>query len=91
MGAYAEVTIGRAAPFEVDSHVFTPAAAGSETISLPFSGKQLRKLRAGRSSHKRIRAIVHAVLIDPVTYGVLPLTSGSIQQQTAGKSLTITS
>jgi subtilase family serine protease len=89
MGAYAEVTIGHARPFEVDSHVFTLAAAGSETISLPFSGKQLRKLRAGRSSHKRIRAIVRAVMIDPVTYGVLPRAGGAVEQRTAGKSLTI--
>jgi kumamolisin len=90
MAAYAEVTIGHARPFEVDSHVFMLAAAGSKTISLPFSGKQLRNLRAGRASHRRIKATVHGVLIDPVTYLVLPLTGGSIQQQTAGKSLTIT-
>jgi hypothetical protein len=90
LGAYADVRIGRAKPFEVDSHVFTLAAAGSEAISIRFSPKQLRKLRAARASHKRISATVHGVLIDPVTYGVLPLTGGSIQQQTGGQAVTIT-
>jgi hypothetical protein len=89
MGAYADVTIGHASPFEVDSRVFTLPAAGSQTISIKFSSKQLRRLRSGRAAHKRIRATIHGVLIDPVVYGVLPITGAAIQQRTGGKSLPI--
>jgi subtilase family serine protease len=90
MGAYAEVTIGRAQPFEVDSRLVTLGAAGAATLSLRFSSKQLRKLRAARHAHKRLRATVHGVVVDPVAFSVLPSIGGSIQQQTDGKLLKIT-
>ena len=90
MGAYAEVTIGRAQPFEVDSRVVRLARAGATTLSLRFTSKELRKLRAGRRSHKRIRATVHGVMVDPVTSGVLDSVSGSIQEQTGGQTLAVT-
>ncbi len=90
MGAYAEVTIGRARPFEVDSRVFTLAAAGIKTISIRFSPSQLKTLRSARASRRRIKVIVRGLMIDPVTYSVLPLAGGSIQQQTRGEPVVIT-
>jgi hypothetical protein len=61
-GAFAEVKIGSAKPFEVDSNVTQLAAAGSRTISLKFSHKQLQKLRSALAAHKKIVAKIRAVL-----------------------------
>jgi hypothetical protein len=61
-GAFAEVKIGSAKPFEVDSNVTQLTAAGSKTISLKFSHKQLHKLRAALAAHKKIVAKITAVL-----------------------------
>jgi hypothetical protein len=90
-GAYAFVQIGHAPTFEVDSNVATLAAAGRATVTMRFSAKQLRRLRSGHASHKRIVATIRGALIDPVTFGVLPLAGGSIESQTGGQSLKITS
>jgi hypothetical protein len=90
MGAFATVTIGRGRPFTVGSHVFGLGSAGSKTITVGFSKKQLNQLRAGRKAHKRIKATVRGVLIDLNVFGVLHDANGSIAQQTAGKSFTIT-
>jgi subtilase family serine protease len=89
MGAYAEVAIGRSKPFEVDSRVFRLRAVGRKTIPIEFSSKQRKRLRSGLAAHKRIKATVRGVVIDPSAYGVLPVLSASIQSRTAGRSLAI--
>ena len=89
-GAFAEVSIGRTKRFSVGSHVVNLSTAGSRTVSLGFSKKQLGALKAGRKAHKRITATVRGVLLDSAVYGVIHDPTGSIAQQTGGKSLTIT-
>jgi hypothetical protein len=62
MGAFAEVKIGRAKPFEVDSDVFHLTAPGRKEIPLRFSRKQLRKLKDGLKAHKKVVASITALL-----------------------------
>ena len=89
-GAFAEVSIGRSRRFSVGSHVVNLSTAGSRTVSLGFTKKQLSALKAGHTAHKRITATVRGVLLDSAVYGVIHDPTGSIAQQTGGKSLTIT-
>ncbi len=91
MGAYALVTIGHAKPFEVDSNVVRLPAAGGQTVKLRFSSRELGKLRAGLSAHKRITATIRGVLFDSTVFNVAHDAGGSIRESTAGKQLTITS
>lgn len=53
-GAFAEVKIGHAKPFEVDSNVIRLTAAGHHLILLTFSKKELRKLKAALRAHVKI-------------------------------------
>ena len=89
MGAYAMVTIGRSKPFEVDSNVFRLRAAGSKTIKVSFSGRQLANLRSALAAGKRITATLRGALFDSSVYGVLPDPANSFRQSTPGKNLTI--
>jgi len=91
LGAYAEVSIGRAKPFEVNSRVFRLRAGGHETIPMGFSGKQLKLLRSGLVAGKRITAVVRAVQFNTVAYGVLPQAGASIQARTSPVTLTVRS
>ena len=87
IGAYAEVKIGSAKPFEVDSKVVRLAAKGSSMLTLKFSKKQLSKLRA--APHQKRTATVHGVLLNSTVYGVVKAAGESIQSQTGGKKLSL--
>jgi hypothetical protein len=65
MGAYAEVRVGHAKPFEVDSDVFHLRRAGSREVPMVFSRKQLHALESGLRHHKRVSASITALLTDP--------------------------
>jgi hypothetical protein len=82
-GAYAEVTIGSARPFEVDSQVVHLTRAGRKSVPLSFSRGQLRSLASALRGHKRIVATV---------YGQLTNARGTADLlETRGQRLTIRS
>jgi subtilase family serine protease len=80
MAAYAEVTIGRAAPFEVQSTVYLLRSRGHKTIGLALPGNDVRKLSSGLEHHARIIAVLHGVIVDP---------DGNVEKQTPGQRLPI--
>jgi subtilase family serine protease len=81
IGAYADVRIGRKQPFEVDSSVHRLAAAGSKTIPIRFSKRELGRLRSALAGHRRIVATI---------FGVAVAGRRTIQARTGGEKLTIT-
>jgi subtilase family serine protease len=89
MGAYADVSIARNRPFEVDSRVTRMRHGGTQTIPVRFSSGQLAKIRAALGAHKRVSAIVHAVLLDADVYNVDGDASGSLSQRTPGQRISI--
>jgi kumamolisin len=89
MGAYADIGIGRAKPFEVDSRVTRLHHAGAATIVVRFSRRQVARIRAALASHTRVSATVHGVLLDADVYSVAGDASGSLSQRTAGKVMRI--
>ena len=89
LGALAEITVGRSAAIEVDSHVYRLRAKGKKRISLPLSSAQLRRLRSALARHQRVVATVRGVLFDRTTYAVLSNPGSSIQTRTAGRKLII--
>jgi kumamolisin len=91
MGGYADVGIGRAKPFEVDSRATRLRRAGGQTLALRFSGHDLGRIRAALSSHQRVSASVHGVLLDADVFGVAGDARRSFAQRTAGQRLTISS
>jgi subtilase family serine protease len=82
IGAFAQVTVGSAKPFTVQSKLFHLGSKGSKTIAVPFSAGQVRTLRSGLSRHRKIVATLHGALIDQL---------GDIQQNTGGKKLRVSS
>jgi subtilase family serine protease len=90
MGAYAEVAIGRAKPFEVLSRVYRMRSNGRRTVGLHFSGRQLRRLSSALAAGKAIFATVHGVVFDRTVYDVLADPAGAIQKRTGGRTLAIT-
>jgi subtilase family serine protease len=88
-GAYALVSIGRAKPFEVNSAVVRLHGAGSRTLPLRFTSRELKKLRSALAQHTRISARVRGVLFDSAVYGVLFDAAGSITSRTGTIKLTI--
>jgi kumamolisin len=90
LAAFALVKIGSGKPFEVDSKLASLTAAGSKTVQLKFSSKELGKLRSGRKHHQRITAAVSGVVFNRSVLGLIPGALGeSIQAQTGAKHLTI--
>ena len=87
LAAFALVKIGSAKPFEVDSKLASLTAAGSKTVQLKFSGKELAKLRSGSNHHKRITAAVSGVLFNRTVLGLIGAPGESIQAQTGAKHL----
>ncbi len=81
LAAFALVAIGKAKPFEVDSRAFTLPSAGSKTLTLHFSSRQLGKLRSGLSHNRRIEAEVAGVVLGA---------NNHVQGQTPGKFIHIT-
>ncbi len=82
MAAFADVTIGHAKPFEVQSNVNLLRARGHRTVALGLSTRDLGKLRSGIGHHARIVAVVHGVILDA---------GGNVEKQTPGKRLVIRS
>jgi kumamolisin len=64
LGASAVVKIGNAKPFKVLSNLYVLRSRGRKTAKINFSRGELRKLRAGLSSHKRIEAGVVGAIVD---------------------------
>ncbi len=64
VGAYADIEIGRARPFQVrsDSHVLR--GKGRKTVELSLSRDHVRRIRAGLRAHKRVYAYVRGVIVD---------------------------
>jgi len=77
----AQVAVGRARPFEVQSDVYRLRSRGNRTIALRFSGAQRSRLRSGLTAHKRIVATIYGEILDA---------GGNIEKRTAGQRLTIT-
>lgn len=82
IGAFADIKIGRAKAFTVESKLFRRHVPGRTRIPLKFSRGELSKLESGLAQHKQIVATMYAALIDSL---------GEIQQNTAAKRLRITS
>ncbi len=82
IGAFADVRIGRSKPFVVASRLLHRQSQGRKTIPIKFSARQLRTLRAALAHNKKISATVFGALVDSL---------GAIQQQTAGRTLRISS
>jgi kumamolisin len=80
MGAYADVAIGRARAFVVDSSAFRLPSAGKRSIVLKFTRQQLDRLRSELSRHRTIVATIHGVIVDA---------GGVIEKRTRGVKLTI--
>jgi len=62
--AFAVVTIGSGDDFSAKSAVHGFRGAGTQTVSIPFSSRQLRSMRSGLAQRQRIEAEVFAVAID---------------------------
>ncbi len=80
MGAFATVTIGRSRVFTTYSRVHNLHTEGSKTVQIPFSARQLGKLRSARGRHQQIVAQVFGVIVDP---------AGNIERQSAASTLTL--
>jgi hypothetical protein len=89
VAAYADIAIGRARPFEVDSKVMRLHHAGARAIAVRFSSRQLARIRAALASHSRVSATVHGVLLDADVYAVAGDAGGSLAQRTAGQRMTL--
>jgi hypothetical protein len=85
------VAISRSAPFEVDSSVVRLGSAGRRTIALRFSKRQLSRLRSALRAHRRVSATIHGVLLNPPVYSVLHDPGRSIERETRGAKLAISS
>jgi subtilase family serine protease len=82
MGGLAEVKIGKSKPFTIFSKVYSLPSAGNRTVSIPFSSRQLTRLRRGLRNHRRIVAAVAGTVVD---------NQGRIESTTAPQGLTIKS
>jgi kumamolisin len=80
VAAYAELTIGRGRPFRVNSAISLLRRVRSKTISLKLAGSDLAKLRSGLAAHRRVAAIVYAVILDP---------GANVERRSAGVKLAI--
>ena len=90
-GAYALVSIGHASPFEVNSSVVRLSRAGTKTLALRFTRKELGRLRSALAHGTRVTAKVRGVLFNAAVYSVLSDAAGSITTRTNAKSLPIRS
>jgi kumamolisin len=80
MGAFAVIRIGKGRPFTVYSDLHTLKRSGHKTVKVPFSKKDLGRLRAGLAAHKRIVAVVAGAIVDP---------AGNIERKSKPRSLVI--
>lgn len=85
--AYAEVKVGSAKPFEVDSKIVHLGSRGSVSLKLKLSSRALSKIRAGKRHHKSVTATVYGVSLDGTVYGVIGVPGESVQAQTGGKKI----
>jgi kumamolisin len=80
-GSLAQVAIGRARPFVLESNIYRLPSAGRKTVALTFSGGQRSRLRAGLKAHRRIVATVYGLIVDA---------GDNIEKRTGPQRLTIT-
>jgi kumamolisin len=80
IGALAAVRVGNGKPFTDFSHIFRLGSAGKQTIAVPFSSRQLGRLRQALRKHERILAAVEGADVNA---------HGTIESTTAPKRLTI--
>ena len=85
--AYAEVKVGSAKPFEVDSKIVHLKSAGTVALDLKLSSGELSKIRTGKRRHKSVTATVYGVALDSTVYGVIGAPGESVQAQTGGKKI----
>ncbi len=85
--AYAEIKVGSAKPFEVDSKIIHLRSRGSVTLTLKLSGRQRSKIRAGQRRGQSVSATVRGVALDGTVYGVIGAPGESVQAQTGGKKI----
>lgn len=81
MGAVAKVKYGSSS-FTVQSKLVHRGSQGSDTLTIKFSASQKRKLRSALTAHRRIVATLYGAQIDEL---------GSIEHDTGGKKLVVTS
>ena len=89
-GAYALVSIGRSKPFEVNSSVVRLSGAGTRTLALRLTSRELGRLRTALAHHTRVNAKIRGVQFDPTVYGVLFDPASSIRARTGAITLAIT-
>jgi kumamolisin len=82
MRAQAKVTIDHRKPFTAGSGLYRLSRSGPTTVKITFSASQLEKLRSALSEHASIFATISATIVNP---------TGTIQHQTASKTLKISS
>jgi hypothetical protein len=85
--AYAEVKVGSAKPFEVDSKIVHLKSKGSAALKLKLSSRVLSKVRAGKRHHRSVTATVYGVALDSTVYGVIRAPGESVQAQTGAKKI----
>jgi kumamolisin len=89
-GAYTVVTIGRgrhAHVLEADSKTTSLASAGSASLVMNLSGRQLSKINAGRRHGKPIAATVTGVLFNNTVYSIIHDPGESVQARTASQNV----
>jgi kumamolisin len=64
LGAYARVSIGGRRAFTDHSRLYSLSAAGTRTVRINFSRRQLKRLRAALRHHHRISATVVGAKVD---------------------------
>ncbi len=82
VGAYASVYFGSKPAFTQYSNLYTLAGAGSKSVAIGFSGKQLKALRTALARHQRVTGFIRAAIVDA---------GGNVEKQTASLKLTIRS
>jgi subtilase family serine protease len=64
VGAYADIEIGRARPFKIRSESHVLRRKGRKTVQLNLSGGDVRRIRGGLRTHKKVYAYVRGVIVD---------------------------
>ena len=68
LGAAADVVIGKSNPFRIQSALDHLAGAGTRSVSIGFTRRELTRVRAALSKHTRVAAYVQAAILDPDGY-----------------------
>jgi kumamolisin len=80
LGAAAALALGGSERFNAQSKLYRLKRAGRRTIAIPFSDRQLGKLRSALAHHERIVATVVGAVVDP---------SGNVERESLPVTLRI--